>query len=307
MVNVKINGIDISVKEGTTILDAAAELGIKIPTLCYLKDYNEIGACRMCVVDIKGFDHLQASCNTPCAEGMEIETDNERVRASRRTNLELLLSQHNVECTSCERNNNCELQRLSAIYTVGPKENPLKKQLPINEWDQDSPIIRDEDKCIRCYRCVSVCEQIQSVNIWDMVGSGEHTTVGVSGHRKFSESECVFCGQCVTHCPCNALHSRDIEDMHGLLYILPRLAIFMFIGIAGMFLAPFGMLISKWAALKASIDGARSLGLMPVSPQKSVWQQHYADLDLIMYSIPTLQPTLQLWRKAPSSLVVSRI
>ena len=212
MVNITINGTVVSVKEGTTILDAAASIGIKIPTLCFLKDYNEIGACRMCVVDIKGYDHLQAACNTVCAEGMEIETDNARVIDDRRLNLELLMSEHNDNCPSCERTGNCELQRLAAIYTVGDNKAPFEKNLPINDWNEDMPIIRDEDKCIRCYRCVAVCEKVQSINIWDMVGSGEHTTVDVSGARKLEDSECVFCGQCVTHCPCNALHVRDDTD-----------------------------------------------------------------------------------------------
>ena len=211
MVNITIDKTALQVPENTTILDAAAQIGIKIPTLCYLKGINEIGACRVCMVEIEGYDHLQAACDTLCLEGMNISTNNARVREARRQNLELMLSQHNVTCPSCMRNNNCELQRLSAIYTVGDWDR-YKKKLPINNWDQDSPIIRDEDKCIRCYRCVSVCEKIQSVNIWDMVGSGSYTTVGVSGHRKFSETDCVFCGQCVTHCPCNALHTRDDTD-----------------------------------------------------------------------------------------------
>ena len=115
---------------------------------------------------------------------MVIETDNKRVQENRRLNLQLLLSQHYVNCPSCERSGNCELQRLSQIYTVGDEVERFWEDLPNNEWDQDSPLIRDEDKCIRCYRCVAVCEKIQSVNIWDMVGSGSHTTVGVSGDRK---------------------------------------------------------------------------------------------------------------------------
>ena len=211
MVNVKINGTAVSVPEGTTIIEAAESIGIKIPTLCYLKGINEIGACRICMVEIKGYEHLQAACDTLCQEGMEVDTVNARVREARRQNLELLLSQHNVTCPSCQRNNNCELQRLSAIYTVGDW-NRYKKALPINNWDENSPLIRDEDKCIRCYRCVSVCEKVQSVNIWDMVGSGSYTTVGVSGHRKFTETDCVLCGQCITHCPVNALHARDDTD-----------------------------------------------------------------------------------------------
>jgi len=211
MVNVTINGNAIQVEEGTTILDAAASLGMKIPTLCHLKDINWIGSCRICVVQIEGVNKLQTACNTVCQEGMVIHTNNPIVREARRTNLKLLLSQHNVSCPSCERNSNCELQRLSAIYTVGDKER-YKGDLPINEWDETLPLIREEDKCIRCYRCVSVCEKVQSLGIWDMIGSGSKTTVGVSGNRSFAEADCALCGQCITHCPVNALHARDDTD-----------------------------------------------------------------------------------------------
>ncbi len=211
MVNININGISLQVKEGTTILEAAASVGMKIPTLCFMKNCNEIGACRICVVQIEGIERLHAACNTVCQEGMVIHTNNPIVREARRTNLQLLLSQHKVNCPSCERNNNCELQRLSAIYTVGDKER-YRTGLPVNEWDQTAPLIRDEDKCIRCYRCVAVCEKIQSLNIWDMIGSGPHTTIGVSGNREFKYADCALCGQCITHCPCNALHARDDTD-----------------------------------------------------------------------------------------------
>jgi NADP-reducing hydrogenase subunit HndD len=211
MVNVTINGIALQVEEGTTILDAAKSAGMNIPTLCYMKQYSDIGACRICVVEVEGMHHLQAACNTVCQEGMVIHTNNPRVRESRRTTLELLLTQHNVECPSCERNGNCELQRLSSIYTVGDHRK-YKKELPENDWDQTLPLIRDEDKCIKCYRCVQVCSKIQSMNIWDMVGSGMHTTVAVSDDRKFPNTDCTYCGQCITHCPTNALHARDDTD-----------------------------------------------------------------------------------------------
>ena len=207
MVNIKINGKALQVEEGTTILDAAAASGYNIPTLCYLKDYSDVGACRICVVEINGYDKLHSACNTVCIEGMDIRTNSPRVLETRRENLKLLLSQHNVTCPTCERNSNCELKRLSNEFAVGADD--MEKDLPINEWDRSLPLIREEDKCIKCYRCVAICEQVQSVNVWDMVGSGSKTTVGVKDNQPFTESKCVLCGQCITHCPTNALHSRD--------------------------------------------------------------------------------------------------
>ena len=216
MVNLTINGVSLQVEEGTTILEAAASAGMKIPTLCYLKDLNEIGACKICVVQIEGLKTLYAACNTVCKEGMVVHTNNPIVRQARRTNLQLLLGQHDVTCPSCARSGNCELQRLAQIYTIGDKPRYMS-ELPINKWDESLPLHRDEDKCIRCYRCVAVCEKVQSVNVWDMVGSGSYTTVGVSADRDFHDSDCTYCGQCITHCPCNALHARDDTDkIYGL-------------------------------------------------------------------------------------------
>lgn len=216
MVNVNINGIALKVKEGTTILEAAKSIGMNIPTLCHMKELNEIGACRVCVVDIEGLHHLEAACNTVCREGMVIHTNNPRVREARRTNLELMLSQHHVNCPSCERNGNCQLQTLAAIYTVGDIPR-YEMQYSNKVWRPDAPLLRDQDKCIKCYRCAAICQKVQSVNIWDMVGSGSKTDVGVTENRMLSESECTFCGQCITHCPTNALHIRnDIDKIIGL-------------------------------------------------------------------------------------------
>ena len=208
MVNITINGIDLQVPEGTTILKASGMIGMQVPTLCYLEGINEIGACRVCVVEVEGIDHLVTACNNVCEEGMVIHTNNPRVRGARRTNLELLLSQHRINCPSCERNGTCQLQNTVSSLAVDDVMN-YKHEYPNDDWDQSVPIIRDESKCIRCYRCVSVCDKIQSLNIWDMVGSGSHTTVAVSHHRTMREADCSFCGQCITHCPTNALHTRD--------------------------------------------------------------------------------------------------
>ncbi|MBR1780938.1 MAG: [Oscillospiraceae bacterium] len=182
--------------------------GYSVPTLCYMKDINEIGACRVCVVEVEGIDRLITSCNNVVAEGMVVRTNTARVREARRTNLELLLSQHRINCPTCERNGNCQLQEVVSAYPVGDEIHYKYDYLEL-PWDQTLPLIRDESKCVKCYRCVSVCDKVQSLNIWDMVGTGSHTTVNVSHHRKLSEADCAFCGQCVTHCPTNAIHARD--------------------------------------------------------------------------------------------------
>lgn len=208
MVNIKINGNPVSVPEGTSILDAAAVAGIKIPTLCYLKDINKIGACRACVVELEGMNQLVAACDHECEEGMSIITNSARVLEARRTNIMLLLSQHRINCPVCERNETCQLKQVA--YDLGIRDiEQFKNDYQEKKWNLKSPIIRDESKCIKCYRCVAVCEKVQTVNVWDMVGSGSYTTVGVGTHEDITKSKCVFCGQCVTHCPTNALSVRD--------------------------------------------------------------------------------------------------
>ena len=215
MVTLKINDIQVQVPEGTTILDATKKIGIEVPTLCYLKGINEIAACRVCVVEIKGIEHLVTSCNNVVAEGMEVYTNTPRVREARRTNIELLMSQHRINCPTCGSNNACQLQHIATMMNMDDTMNyhhVYKTNVP-----EDFPIQRDESKCVRCYRCVSVCEKVQSIGIWDMINTGTRTNVGVSGGRKISESDCVACGQCITHCPVNALHVRDdTSKMWGL-------------------------------------------------------------------------------------------
>lgn len=220
MVNLTINGISLQVKEGTSILDATRIIGMPVPTLCFMKEINEIGACRVCLVEVEGVSRLVTACNNVCEEGMVIHTNTPRVREARRTNIELLLSQHRINCPTCDRTGNCELQKIAATLPIGDTMNYVH-EYPEDNWDTSLPIIRDESKCIKCYRCVSVCEKIQSLNIWDMVGTGRHTTVNVSRHRKMNQADCAFCGQCVTHCPTNALHARDdikaITGVNGVL------------------------------------------------------------------------------------------
>ena len=216
MVNVTINGMALSVPENTTILEATRLAGMPVPTLCYLKGINEIAACRVCVVEVEGIEKLITACNNLCAEGMAIHTNTPKVRGARRANIELLLSQHHANCPTCSRNGNCQLQEVAASVNI-QDELPYRNDYRLAEWDTTFPIIRDESKCIRCYRCVSVCEKIQGLSIWDMVGSGAHTTVGVRGNKAISASQCAACGQCITHCPVNALHEReDISRLLGM-------------------------------------------------------------------------------------------
>lgn len=215
MVNIKINGQAYSVKENTTILEAATQAGIKIPTLCYMKGLNKIGACRVCLVELEGRDQLFAACDNVCSEGLSIITNSARVMDARRTNVELILSQHRVDCPSCIRNDSCHLREVASELGIRNLEN-FRSDYKELDWNKDLPIIRDESKCIRCYRCVSECEKVQTVSVWDMVGSGSHTTVGTTGSVPLEESGCVYCGQCVTHCPTGALSVRfDIDKVMG--------------------------------------------------------------------------------------------
>ncbi len=207
MVNLKIDGIDVSVPENTTILEAAAKAGINIPTLCFLKDINEIGACRICVVEIEGIEKLRAACNSPVEEGMSVLTDSPRVRQARKTNLQLILSQHDSKCTTCYRNGNCSLQSLAESFCL--TGNSFPETPAANNWDYSYHLIREESKCIKCMRCVNVCDKIQTLKIWDVNGTGSRTTVGVTGGKKINEINCALCGQCITHCPVGALHERD--------------------------------------------------------------------------------------------------
>ena len=207
MVKLTIDGKEAIVQEGTTILEAAASIGIIIPTLCYLKEINEISACRICVVEVDGFERLVPACTEKVTEGMSVHTNSKRAKTTRETNLKLILSEHDGDCTTCVRSQNCQLQKLAAELNI--IDNPYQKNVKTNEWPENSYLIRKESKCIKCMRCIQVCDKIQGLRIWDVKGSGSRTTVGVRLNREFTEADCALCGQCITHCPTGALSVRD--------------------------------------------------------------------------------------------------
>ena len=207
MVNLTIDHIPVTVPEGTTILDAARSAGIHIPSLCYLRGVNEIGACRVCVVELGGMDRLVPACNNVVEEGMEVLTSSPKVRETRRINVELLLSQHDCHCATCVRSGNCSLQTIANDLNI--LDLPFEKKVPETRWDRSFPLFRDASKCIKCMRCIQICDKVQTLNIWDVAATGSRTTVDVSLNRKITQADCSLCGQCITHCPVGALRERD--------------------------------------------------------------------------------------------------
>ncbi len=207
MVNLTIDGKMISVAEGTTIMEAAWMADIPIPRLCYLKELNEIAACRVCVVELSGNDRLITSCNNKVEEGMEVFTNSPKVRLDRRRTVQMILSQHDCKCATCVRSGNCALQNLANELNI--QDTLYEERLEIQPWDREFPLIRDSKKCIKCMRCIQVCDKMQSLNVWELEGTGSRTTINVSGARTIREADCSLCGQCITHCPVGALRERD--------------------------------------------------------------------------------------------------
>ena len=206
-VTLTIDHKSITVPENTTILEAARQLNINIPTLCYLKDINEIAACRLCCVEVKGMQRLVPACDNVVADGMEVFTNSPMAREARRANLRLILSEHDTSCTNCARSGNCTLQKLANDFNM--RGEHYTKKLRRESVDYTTPLIRENDKCVKCLRCVQICEKVQGVKIWDLLGTGSRTTVDVSRNRRIQDTECTYCGQCITHCPTAALRERD--------------------------------------------------------------------------------------------------
>ena len=208
-VNIKINGRDFAVPAGSTILEAARIAGIEIPTLCFLKEINEIGACRICVVKVKGARSLVASCVFPVNEGMEIFTNSPEVIEARRTTLKLILSNHKKECLSCVRSGSCELQKLCHDYGIDT-ETAFAGAKTVSEIDASaSHMYRDNEKCILCRRCVAVCDKNQGVGVIGANARGFDTHIGCAFEKPLGEVSCISCGQCITVCPTGAIAERD--------------------------------------------------------------------------------------------------
>lgn len=207
MVNVTINGKKIQVQEGTTILEAAKIAGFEIPTLCFLKEINEIGACRVCVVEVEGEDRCVIACNNTVKEGMVVHTNSRKARTTRKTNVKLILSQHDYRCASCVRGGNCTLQMLANDLNIS--DMPYDIQPEKYEFEKTFPLIRESEKCIKCMRCVQICDKVQKMHVWDVVNTGARTTINVSNGKQLSKSDCALCGQCITNCPVGALRERD--------------------------------------------------------------------------------------------------
>ena len=211
MIHLKINGIPVEVPAGSTVLEAAKAANVDIPTLCYLKDINCIGACRICVVEITGARGLVAACTHPASEGMEVFTNTPKVRKSRKTTLELLLSNHKKKCLSCVRANNCELQKLSVAY--GADEDRFMPEDMNKPVDASTPyLVRDNNKCIQCMRCVAACRNVQGVSVIGSIRRGFNVHIGSPFDVPLAETSCVGCGQCIVACPVGALTEKSNEQ-----------------------------------------------------------------------------------------------
>lgn len=207
MVNCIIDGIAVSVPKGTSILNAARGAGINIPTLCYFPGLNEIGACRVCVVEVEGVKRLVAACNNNVVDGLVIHTNSPRVREARKVNVELILSQHNCNCAHCVRCGNCQLQKVAK--DLGIIELDYEKEVHKFDWNKKFPLIHDKSKCVKCMRCIQTCDKIQDLHIWDVINTGSRISIDVARANTIEEADCALCGQCVTHCPTGALRERD--------------------------------------------------------------------------------------------------
>jgi len=214
MVNITIDNRKLKVPSNYTVLQAARDANIDIPTLCFLKDINEIGACRMCVVAIKGARSLQAACVYPVSEGLEIDTKSPDVREARKVTLELILSNHDRNCLTCVRSRNCELQKLAEELNIKDiRFDGDRRRMPLDEFSPS--IVRDPNKCVLCRRCVSMCANVQGIGAIGVNERGFKTTVSPAFHKSLNEVPCTMCGQCITVCPVGALREKMIPISMG--------------------------------------------------------------------------------------------
>ena len=213
MITLTIDGKEVTVEKGTTVLEAARKINIDIPTLCYLKEINEVGNCRMCLVEIEGVKGFKASCVYPAEDGMVVRTNTKELLDTKRTILELLLSSHEKKCLTCVRSTNCRLQDLSRRF--GIEDLPYEGEMPKSDFDDSSDcIVRNTAKCILCRRCVNVCKKVQGVSAINTLNRGFNSKIGVALNMGIRQSTCVGCGQCVIHCPVGALTEKsNIKDL----------------------------------------------------------------------------------------------
>lgn len=212
MINLKINGVEVSAPEGSTILEAARLAHIDIPTLCFLKEINEIGACRICVVEVKGARSLVASCVYPINEGMEVLTNTPKVLDSRKKTLQLLLSNHDRKCLSCVRSGNCELQKLAKDLKVDDEAKYDGERIEYELDCSAAHMVRDNNKCILCRRCSAVCDKIQTVGVIGANDRGFKTNISSAFEKGLGETSCVSCGQCIAVCPVGAIYEKDCTE-----------------------------------------------------------------------------------------------
>lgn len=215
MINLSVDGINVSVEEGTSILEAARKANIDIPTLCFLKGINEVGNCRMCLVEVEGVRGFKASCVYPAEEGMKVITNTKDLIETKREILQLILSNHDKKCLSCSRNTNCRLQDLCKKFEIEDYEY-IGEMSECSIDDASESIVRNTAKCILCRRCVSVCKKVQGVSAISVVNRGFHSKIGVALNKSLKDSTCVGCGQCILHCPVGALtektHLKELKE-----------------------------------------------------------------------------------------------
>ena len=211
MVKLKIDNIEVEVEEGTTILEAARQVGIDIPTLCFLKEINEVGECRMCIVEVEGMRGFATSCIQKVSEGMVVHTNTPAVVDARKVVLDLILSNHKIDCLKCVRSGNCELQKVAKQMNVQDIE--FTGEMKHHEIDDKSPsIVRDFDKCILCGRCVATCKKVQEIGAIERSNRGFETCISTVDGKSLNDVNCTFCGQCIMNCPTGALHEKETID-----------------------------------------------------------------------------------------------